>query len=282
METEKRKRQKREGIALIALCVVAAVLLGITLWMIRGNNQDQPEPSEVPSSQDQPSGEGVSSDTQGPSPSPEPEPEPFDPFPQESAAVEDSYFDDAVFIGNSLTEGMELFGELPNATYYASTGISVNQILTKGIVDGQTVPQALASHSFGKVYVMLGINEAGMDQETFRQRYTELIDTICQTQPQAVVYIQSILPVTAKRDARGDNINNANVAALNGILREIAQEQEVYYLDVASAIDGGTGVLPAEVGGDGVHLSKKYYLVWKEYLKTHTAQPVEQEQSPSA
>ena len=42
----------------------------------------------------------------------------------ESAAVNDSYFDDACFIGHSLVVGMSDYFRLPNADFYAVNGIS--------------------------------------------------------------------------------------------------------------------------------------------------------------
>jgi uncharacterized protein YraI len=83
-----------------------------------------------------------------------------------SAAAADGYFDDACFIGHSIVVGMSMYLGLPNAQYYAVNGISAKRMLT---YDGFTLPDggtgtvsdALTGSSFGKVYIMLGVNELG-------------------------------------------------------------------------------------------------------------------------
>ena len=82
-------------------------------------------------------------------------------FAQENAA----YFDDAVFIGDSRTEGLMLYGGMPEGTtFYASKGLNVNTAGTTKIQDGGesiTIMEGLRRHAFKKVYVMLGVNELG-------------------------------------------------------------------------------------------------------------------------
>ena len=54
--------------------------------------------------------------------------------------VEDSYFDDALFIGDSRTEGFMLYTSLSNIKAYCSKGLSISRIYEDKIVtleDGQ-------------------------------------------------------------------------------------------------------------------------------------------------
>ena len=50
--------------------------------------------------------------------------EPFGPVP-ESEAVEDTYFEDAVFLGDSRTEGFRLYSGLKTGTYLCGVGATV-------------------------------------------------------------------------------------------------------------------------------------------------------------
>lgn len=98
-----------------------------------------------------------------------------------SAPVENNYFDDAVLIGDSRTEGLLLNTGLSNATSYAYQGLMVDTVFTKPVInkDGQklSVIDALKSTSFSKVYIMLGINETGwVYSQVFQQKYGEIID----------------------------------------------------------------------------------------------------------
>lgn len=190
--------------------------------------------------------------------------------------VEQSYFDDAVFIGNSRSEGFKLYAGVNNASYLVYKGLNVRTILTKEIIeiDGQklTAIQALEKKKYGKIYIMLGINELGWPYENvFIEEYGTIIDKIKNLQPDAVIYVQSIFPVSAARDAKGDSVNNKRILTYNELIKKMVREKGVYYLNVAEALQNEAGVLPPEASNDGVHLKAAYCKNnWLSYLKTHT------------
>ena len=68
---------------------------------------------------------------------------PFDPLVEETTLVEDDTFSDAVFIGNSRTQGFFLYSGLTDLYVYADKGFSVNAFFTKALFDGKTAPEAL-------------------------------------------------------------------------------------------------------------------------------------------
>ena len=84
-----------------------------------------------------------------------------------SGQVADSYFDDAAFIGDSRTQGLQLYTGLPNATFYATQGLMVDTFFSKKFVKAGggkiTIPDAMKNQTFKKVYIMLGVNELGSD-----------------------------------------------------------------------------------------------------------------------
>lgn len=208
---------------------------------------------------------------------PLPTPNDCDMLVPESEPVDDSYFDDAVFIGNSRTEGLKKFSGLSNATFITEVGLTVSSIFTDycDISGGyrSRAFDALSGMNFGKVYIMLGMNELGWVYESvFKDDYGKIIDKIREINPDAVIYIQSIIPVSKWKDSSNDVFTNANVERLNAQLRDLADEKEVHYLDVAGALMDSEGYLPYEATGDGVHLEPPYCVKWTDYLRTHTAQ----------
>lgn len=91
-----------------------------------------------------------------------------DPSQVQYMTVEDDYFADAVFIGDSRTVGMFEYGGLEEiSTFYASTGLTVYKIFDSEIVSVPderkkiSVEEALEQNSFAKIYLMIGINEMG-------------------------------------------------------------------------------------------------------------------------
>ena len=195
----------------------------------------------------------------------------------ESEAVDDSYFDDAVFIGNSRTEGLKMYSGLTNATFITEVGLTVDSIFTDYCdISGGGKARAfdqLAGMEFSKVYIMLGMNELGWVYESvFKEDYGKIIDKIREINPDAVIYIQSIIPVSKWKDSNDEVYTIANVNRLNTQLRALADEKEVHYVDVAEGVMDDEGYLPFEATGDGVHLTPEYCVVWMDYLRTHTAQ----------
>ena len=212
-------------------------------------------------------------------PTPTPEPTPVYDYSQpvpESAAVEDDWFADAVFIGDSRTEGFKLYSGLKTARYYASRGLAVDTVFTEPLIplDGQTVSviDALrAEGDFQKAYIMLGINELGwVSVEAFIDDYAAIIDALREINPDVQIYVQSILPVTREKSETDSIYNNPRIDVFNSYLRDMCQDKEVYYLDVAEAVRDNDGVLPEDAATDGVHLSREYCEKWLAYLKTHT------------
>ena len=132
----------------------------------------------------------------------------------EGEPVGDEYFDDAVFVGDSRTEGLRMYSGLTNARFFSGVGLSVDRVFTDQIVNlnGQylTVADALRAADYGKVYIMLGMNELGWVYESvYADYYAQIIDIIRETHPDAVIYVQSILPVSqwkdgSVRDVRGE------------------------------------------------------------------------------
>ena len=204
----------------------------------------------------------------------------------EAAVQDEQWFDDAVFVGNSRTQGLLLYTGLTAASY-ADVGLTVETAFTSaGFNDpapepdaeesGAAAPekvtaaQALERDQYRKVYLMFGINELGWSSEdVFFDKYGSLIDTIRSSHPDAQIYVQSILPVSADKQKETAYLNNGRIEAFNARLQQLAEEKEVFYLDVASVFRDENGALPAELSNDGVHLKKDGFLAWKGYLLRH-------------
>ncbi len=211
-------------------------------------------------------------------PEPEKKPVSFGSVP-ESEPVDETYFDDAVFIGDSLTEGIKAYELMQNATVLAHQGINVDSILTKEAISSGggriTIPDALMRlDRVGKIYVMIGANGiAWMDNATFIKKYGAFIDELRDCQPGAVIYVQSMLPVNEQiiiDQAQYEPITNSSIDDLNSRLAKLAEEKGVYYVDVAAAFKDATGGMPAEATPDGIHLNAPYYQTWFDYLMAHT------------
>ena len=74
-----------------------------------------------------------------------------------------------------------------------------------------------------------------------------------------------------ERNEISDKIyNNTNVSKFNKLIKEVANEKNVKYLDVASALVNSEGYLPEKASTDGIHVDKKYCEKWLDYLKNNS------------
>lgn len=189
--------------------------------------------------------------------------------------VEDDYFEDALFLGDSRTVGMQEYGGLKDiATFYASTGMTIYKLFTAEIVELPdqnekiTIEEALQHQSFGKIYIMVGINEMGTGTvERFADTYKAAVERLQELQPDAIIYIQAILKVTTARSDKGDYINNEGIEARNEALSQLADGKKIFYVDVNPALCDEDGGMVQDYTFDGVHLKAKYINLWLEYLK---------------
>lgn len=192
-----------------------------------------------------------------------------------SKRVNLDYFEDAVFIGDSRTEGFILNnGLIADTNSYTSKGLNVSTIFSDKIIniDGKkiTIMEALEKTSFSKVYIMLGINETGwVYSNLFIKKYGEIIDEIRKINPNCTIYIQSILPVSQEVSDEHSYIKNSKIDEYNSLIEKMANEKKVYYINVKEAVVNENDVLPEDAATDGIHLNKKYCEKWLEYLKNH-------------
>ncbi|MBR6969027.1 MAG: hypothetical protein IKH78_10945 [Ruminococcus sp.] len=180
------------------------------------------------------------------------------------------YFNDALFIGDSRTVGIRDYGGLKNADYFCNIGLSAYQI-DNTTIDGQTVWGRLNAKKYGKIYVMLGINEVGNDIDGTFAKFRKLIDGIREVQPDALVYIQGNLHVASY--AETSIISNARIDLLNSRIRELADYKKIFYLEVNSLFDDENGALTADFTSDGTHVLAKYYITWTDWLCENTVSP---------
>lgn len=197
-------------------------------------------------------------------------------------SVEDDYFADALFIGDSRTVGMFEYGGLEDiSTFFAEKGLTIYKLLetmVKDPADPQreiTIEQALSEKQYAKIYLMVGINEMGTGTpETFLEKYAEVVKRIQELQPGAILYVQGILKVTTERSDKGDYINNEGIEVRNEGLTQIVDNVTSYYLDVNPIVCDDTGGMEPSYTFDGVHLKAQYIQLWKDFLKTHVVENI--------
>jgi len=192
----------------------------------------------------------------------------------EAPPVDDSYFDSVLMIGDARVAGFPLFGYLPGADYLVSDGISVDAIQSHSFdVNGasRTLSEQCAMKRYQAVYIQVGLNELGWpNTSAFVDSYASLVDAIKTLAPDASIYMQAVIPMTAGKSGNPSYLTNEKVAEYNRLIQQIAEGRKVYFLNVAEGMSGGTGVLTSGyAASNGLSLTKEGYNKWIDYIRTH-------------
>ena len=116
---------------------------------------------------------------------------------------------------------------------------------------------------------MLGINELGFNLDQTVNKYSELVGQLKALQPDAVIYLEANLHVTADRSASDSTFNNANIDQFNAQIASLVDHETVFYLDANELFDDETGNLNPDYTNDDTHPLGKYYATWCDWLCQH-------------
>ena len=252
-------RKKRRRIAIISTLAVALAVFGVLRSLGGPAAPNEPVALATVSPTQTPSAAPTQTPTAAPTATPS-----APPKSTAASGTGQEDFSDAVFIGDSRTVGLQQNGGLANAKFFCGTGLNVETAMTKPVVtlaDGSkgTVVDALRQTPCQRVYVMFGVNELGWPSAgSFKKKYVELIQALRQAQPEAEIYVQSILPVSKKKSDSDPVINNANINRFNEQIQKMAEEKGAVYLEVNKALMDSAGALPAGAATDGIHPNVDY------------------------
>lgn len=191
--------------------------------------------------------------------------------------VDESYFDDALFIGDSRTVGLYDYTDLSeHADFYCETSLTIYKVLSENFKGKGSIKDALTNRKYGKIYLMVGINELGRGTtEDFMEQYTQVVDTLHELQPEALIFIQGIMHVSKEKNDADAIFNNSNIIARNHAIATLADNKTLFYIDMNESICDEQGNLIEEYTFDHIHLLGVYNDLWKQFLLTHAVEKVE-------
>lgn len=292
----------------LALLLLCAALIACGVQTPQGVDA-QPDPSPTPTVQ--PVGEDLiahatpaatdapvwtEAPTEPPAPTPDPTPEPT-PEPERideqrlSSGEFDSYFDDAVFVGDSITHSFKNYVTakrmtegycLGDATFLGVINMSAlraarNKVSTDGIdfrFRGKTLcfSDAIRETGARKVILLLGVNElewCRWDDET--AAFQKLIELIRSVEPDAEIVIHAVLPIT-ERYCKRNKLDIGKWNSYNDVLQTLCEENGVTFLSFAEQLMDENGYLDEAFSSDRqYHLNGAGNDIWIHTLRAYAA-----------
>ncbi len=194
------------------------------------------------------------------------------PEPTPEAPVS-NYFADAVFIGDSRTQGLMYWGGL-TTNYITAKGMSILQIQSGEALYTDThgltsVYGALERIAYNKIYINIGVNDFYRNSATYGAVLRDVVSRIQQIRPNAVIYLMTLVPVNEQIGFNsGYTVTNATIQAFNNEIWNTAAEKGVFCIDVYSHFANGYGALNAADTWDGIHLTVQGNQKLGAFLKT--------------
>ncbi len=193
--------------------------------------------------------------------------------PAQNKKMDNSFFRDAVFIGDSRMEGFRNASGITQGDFLTSIGMALSQISDAKVATSEgniTVYQGLSGKQYDKIYIMLGANDLGFyPWDEFLNTAKSVLKQIHKLQPKATIYICSVIYVEEDKVVT-DYVNNENVVKVNNYLLEACDELDYcYYLNLNEIFSNGYQSLIAGASADGVHLNAEYLEQMLDYLETH-------------
>lgn len=199
--------------------------------------------------------------------------EPTFDFPADR--VDDSWFDNTLFIGDSRMLGLALYARSGNAHYFCAASMNCSSVFKqtlsdKGNFSNKTLEELLSEHQYDKIVINFGLNDAGYGNTWFTKRFEQFMTKIRAWNPNAKIIINGIMPVTKKyiETAKygGPYWEPENLRKLSECMASYANGTDVFYIDCNEYFADSKGYLFQSVTGDGCHPTAAHYKTWQEWM----------------
>lgn len=152
--------------------------------------------------------------------------------------------DNVLFIGDSITVGLDSSGLIPNATFQAESGTKPSDWLSR--ID--SLPQN--ADDISCVCVMLGVNNTSEIEEM-----KQLIDALSARYTGKTIFVQKVLPVANTYTYRNYQEMNESIKTYNDAISSYCNGKvNVKFIDTSEGYVDSSGAAKAELfDGEGLH-----------------------------
>lgn len=240
-----------------------------------GSTPNQPEQPENPTDPEAPDESKIPTDTETPA---QPEKPQVPGVPTELPDVvtgakygeDESFFDDALFIGDSRMVSSAYYARLGKADYFTDVGMNVFQMFSVTAsddnFDATDLTTLLQNRTYKKIFIMLGINECGYPMSSLLSAYQEDIDTLKRLQPDATIYLLKVYGVSRSVAESASYFSPQRLQEVNDGIAGLADGKKVHCLDASHLYCDDEGYMKEEYTSDGVHPYAKDAALFAQWL----------------
>ena len=192
------------------------------------------------------------------------------PYLEFDTGVEDSWFNNVLFIGDSRFVGLQSFARNGKAEYFCDVGMTVfnysSKILSDNNFTGMTLQQLLSNRQYDKIIFNFGLNEAGYATSYFIREYQKLLDMVQSLQPQAILILNGVMSVDENKAAQNSCFSPVNLIAISQEIRALCDDKKIFYIDCNEYFADANGYLYAILTSDGYHPNIYGYTKWRDWM----------------
>lgn len=170
---------------------------------------------------------------------------------------DERYFDDALFIGDSRMQNMAEYARLGEADYFTDVGMTVFRLFSKQVSDDNfektDLESLLKARTYGKVYIMLGLNEAGYPLDSLKEAYQTDVERIQALEPGAKIFLLQVYGVSREKANATSYLAPGNLETVNNAIAGLCDGEQVICLDPRGLYEDEEGYLREDCTSDGVH-----------------------------
>ena len=167
------------------------------------------------------------------------------------------YFEGSVFMGDSITEGLDFYDIVNKSSVLAKKG--------QGLVQAKESVSILSNINPQRIFILYGMNDLKSfeNSDVFKYNYIKLVKDIKQTVPSAEIYLQSLPPVQAKIQQKNNGFSQDRLNKFTQVIIEVARKENVHYIDINSILKDRQDLYEQ----DGIHFKVDFYGLWLENLR---------------
>ena len=172
------------------------------------------------------------------------------------------YYENTIFMGDSITEALSEFGILDSYNVIANKGDTVvNALQNMDKLQGINPKNLVLLYGMNDV-IAFDSNSSEESSNAFKEKYIELINSIKAVLPKTNIYLISPLPVMDNAVNTNPILTNENLNNFRLKVHEVATATGSTYIDLASVITEKDYLHEQ----DGIHYKYDFYTLWLDFL----------------